>query len=452
MSNFFNFFLNKFKENLIIKSSSPKIISAFLNYINLILLLNVFSKEQFAQILLVEMLIGLLMAFLIANQNNLLIRKAIGEGHVDSKFFIYSSFAIKTLVALFGFFLLIFLYLIINNFDFLNFLKFSSFNFYLYIYLYSIFIDLCLLLSLIFISREKYKKNFFLIVFLPFSTLLAIILSSLINADLEIYFLSKVLILIIIFLIFLIYSFDDNKGEQINKLRLYRNYISYVFSKQFPLSSSALYSTSTYSLPVFLFGYQNMNESLVILGIIDRTFNPFKNGLSALIGNINPFLFKKYKSLPNIKDFSRTFIKNIRPINYLVLFGFMILSAISFLILIFQINTELSSLVILVLLRFMTIFPFITQTYINVIFFAEERTSLIAFQNVITSSINLLNIFASFYGLMSVLLVYFLARFIPSLISLQYIRNYNLIYSRILIVSFFTFIIISCILFFNSYV
>lgn len=452
MSNFFNFFFKKFRENLIIKSSSPKIISALLNYINLVLLLNVFSKEQFAQILLVEMLVGLLMAFLIANQNNLLIRKAIGEGLLDSKFLIHSSFAIKTLVTLLGFFLLIFLYLIIDNFDSLNFLKFSSFYFYLYVYLYSIFIDLCLLLSLIFISREKYIKNFFLIVFLPFSTLLSIILSLFINIDLEFYFFSKLLILIIIFLIFLIYSFEDNKDEHTNKSRLYRNYISYVFSKQFPLSCSALYSTSTYSLPVFLFGYQNMNDSLVILGIIDRTFNPYKNGLSALIGNINPFLFKKYKSLPNIKEFSRTFIKNIKPINFLVFFGFMILSAISVLILIFQINIELTSLVILVLLRFMTIFPFITQTYINIIFFAEERTSLIAFQNVMTSSINLLNIYASFYGLISVLLVYFLARFIPSLISLQYIRNYKLIYSRILIVSFFSFIPIACILFFNSYV
>ena len=450
MSNFFNFSFKKFRENLIIKSSSPKIISAFLNYINLVLLLNVFSKEQFAQILLVEMLVGLLMAFLIANQNNLLIRKAIGEGLLDSKFLICSSFTIKTLVTLFGFFLLIFLYFIINNFDSLNFLKFSSFNFYLYVYLYSIFIDLCLLLSLIFISREKYIKNFFLIVFLPFSTLLSIVLASFINIDLEFYFLSKLLILIIIFLIFLIYSFEDIKDDQTNKSRLYRNYISYVFRKQFPLSCSALYSTSTYSLPIFLFGYQNMNDSLVILGIIDRTFNPYKNGLSTLIGNINPFLFKKYKSLPDIKEFSRIFIKNIKPINYLVFFGFIILSAIS--ILIFQINIELTSLVILVLLRFMTIFPFITQTYINVIFFAEERTSLIAFQNVMTSSINLLNFFASFYGLISVLLVYFLARFIPSLISLQYIRNYKLIYSRILIVSFFSFIPIACILFFNSYV
>ena len=124
---------------------------------------------------------------------------------------------------------------------------------------------------------------------------------------------------------------------------------------------ASFFGLAALSFPVIIFGYQQNSYNVVLLGFLDRFFNPFRNAFQTIISNLHPYLFgilSKNQSEGN-KELNR--FSNI----FLVISFFVSLSSIFFFFIFSKLTDYEPSLGLLFIfiLKFISIMPLVLRCY-----------------------------------------------------------------------------------------
>jgi len=432
---------------LIKNTSLAKFFSYPANLISFLILVNYFDKFQVSFLLIFEAFVGIIFSGLFSSQNIIANRFFVSsEENSELQGSIFFSSVILKLSFLFISFLI--LYTTSGLLISFSPVDISSSHLALVLVLiatYSFYTELVGLISLSCIQKKRYILNFIVLVIVPISYLVSILYVKFLTLDLIHFFLLRAL-LPLVFVVFVTAYFS--KGLNLLKFDFnlinLKNNIFKITSLQLPLMASGLFTTTTYSIPLFGFSYIGNIDFVAILGFLDRVFKPFLNGLRSLFNNLLPNFFTKFDKSSEVfeKDlisFSKLFLSfSTVIIPFSIFFYFLYCKS-------FSVNFSYQELTLFVL-RFMVIIPILCQMFCNSIFYSEEKTGIVAKLTIARSSINLFNIFAMNYGLLPVLTVYFLAPALPLFYSLQKVMNFStfkrLIYYSISVAIFVVLILV----------
>jgi len=398
--------------DLILKSSSSKLITFPINLINLNLLIFVFSSSELAHFFLIEAISGVILSLLFSGQNTVFL-KLLNENKVDGRTFILHSICTKS----------IYLFIGIVAISLLNFsglpLKFAIFNeveFFIFFLIscmaFGFLLDMFVFLSQYSLNRERYFLNFLIQISPPIFIFLSIFTCYFFYLDIYNFVFLRLLLIIpiLIFSCLLIYNSSRRFG-QFKLLKFFKR----VFFIQYPLILSGFFSSLTSALPILIFGYINNKEIMIVLGFLERGYTLLKNGIISLTYNLYPYYFKNVENIEKLEDLLIQASKNLRIVSFL-----MISLSIPFYIT-FSIQSEIEFsyfYLVIFILRFSQIPLILDLMLVNIYYHLEERTVFLSWLGILGSSIKSLNLFAQEDGLLWVILIFYLASFSQLIISL----------------------------------
>ena len=398
--------------DLILKSSSSKLITFPINLLNLNLLIFVFSTSELANFFAIEAISGVIFSLLFSGQNTVFL-KLLNENKVDGRTFILHSICTK----------LIYLFIGIVAISLLNFsglpLKFAIFNeveFFIFFLIscmaFGFLLDIFVFLSQYSLNNERYFLSFLIQISPPIFIFLSIFTCYFFHLDIYnfVYLRLLLIIPILIFSYILIY----NSSRRFGQLKLLK-FFKRVFFIQYPLILSGFFASLTSALPILVFGYFNNKEIMIILGFLERGYTLFYNGIISLTHNLYPYYFKNVENIEKLEDLLIQASKNLRIISFL-----MVLLSIPFYIT-FSIQSEIEFsyfYLVIFILRFSQIPLILDLMLVNIYYHLEERTVFLSWLGILGSSIKSLNLFAQEDGLLWVILILYLASFSQLIISL----------------------------------
>lgn len=439
--------LSQDKEFSLLNISIGKPLAFFLNFINLILFLEIISIDNLITVSIIEYFCAIIFGFFYSGQNSLAVRficNSEGAPHENSELLSrILIFKITSLLIALSF--IYFLYPVITfvlNFqidiakDDLNFLVLA-----ILIFMYSFLIDFFQLLSIFLVRIDKLKINFLTQVFIPACILVVSLFSIAAQITFSDFFLLRTIFLVLLTIIFIAFAIRFSlisiklpSSQLIKDLPIFLE----IYKKQFPLSLASVFTQISEILPIILLSSMGSTAISNTLILINKFYVPIKNAITNLLIIMHGKAFQVGEnSIGNLNSF---LVIQFQKIAIVTLAFFLILPILSFLYFNNYVGSQSLDELYGLYLRFSALFLVIVLSFNTIIFNFHLRTKILGYMTAITAVLKYLGVVAILYDKATLSLLIFiliLSQLLPAIFTTYLIPNSSLRDKFVIIISIY---------------